>query len=284
MCSALIKARRANVGPDLKPVIDHWIDYVYTQQFRLPDGTLARHRPQAESLWADDLYMSVPALAQMGKLTGDRQYYDDAAKQVLQFSKYLFNPEKGIYMHGRNMDQPDNQEFYWSRANGWAMMATVELLEVLPEDHPDRPEILKLLRANIKGISTLQSGSGLWHQMLDKPDSYLETSGTAMFVYSIARAINRGWISPVGYGAVAQSGWNALATRVNSRGQVEGTCVATTFADDNVYYYNRPTSPDASHGYGPVLLAGAEMIRLVKNDQFKITSGAGAPIMFSEKK
>ena len=123
MCAALIKARRAGVGPDLKPVIDHWIDYVHTKQFRLADGTLARHRPQPESVWADDLYMSVPALAQMGKLTGDRQYYDDAVKQVLQFARNLFNPEKGIYMHGRNLNQPDNPEFYWGRANGWAMMA-----------------------------------------------------------------------------------------------------------------------------------------------------------------
>ena len=270
MCAALIKARRASVGPDLKPAIDRWIDYVHTKQFRLADGTLARHRPQPESVWADDLYMSVPALAQMGKLTGDRQYYDDAAKQVLGFARHLFNREKGIYMHGRNLNQPDNPEFYWGRANGWAMMATVELLDVLPEDHPSRPELLNLLRAHIKGVAPFQSGSGLWHQMLDKTDTYLETSASAMFVFGIARAINRGWIAPVSYGSVAQAGWNGLVTRVNARGQVEGTCVSTTFASDNLYYYNRPASVYASHGYGPVLLAGAEMIRLVQNPAIDI--------------
>jgi rhamnogalacturonyl hydrolase YesR len=270
MCAALIKARRANAGPDLKPAIDRWIDYVHTKQFRLADGTLARHRPQPESVWADDLYMSVPALAQMGKLTGDRQYYDDAAKQVLQFARHLFNREKGIYMHGRNLNQPENPEFYWGRANGWAMMATVELLDVLPEDHPSRPELLNLLRAHIKGIAPLQSGSGLWHQMLDKTDTYLETSASAMFVFGIARAINRGWIAPVSYGSTAQAGWNGLATRLNAKGQVEGTCVSTTFASDNLYYYNRPASVYASHGYGPVLLAGAEMIRLVQNPAIDI--------------
>jgi rhamnogalacturonyl hydrolase YesR len=272
MCAALIKARLANVGPDLRPVIDHWIDYVHTKQFRLADGTLARHRPQPESIWADDLYMSVPALAQMGKLTGDRQYYDDAVKQVLQFAHHLFNREKGIYMHGRNLNQPANPEFYWGRANGWAMMATVELLDVLPEDYPSRGDLLNLLRAHVEGVAPLQSGSGLWHQMLDKTDSYLETSASAMFVFSLARAVNRGWIAPVSYGSTAQAGWNGVATQVNARGQVEGTCVGTTFASDNVYYYHRPASVYASHGYGPVLLAGAEMIRLLQNPAIDIQS------------
>ena len=272
MCAALIKARLAGVGPDLQSVIEVWADWVHRKQFRLVDGTLARQRPQAESLWSDDFYMSIPALAQMGRLTGDRAYFDEAVRQVLQLSRHLFNRERGTYMHGRNMNQPDNPEFYWARANGWAMMSMVELLEVLPADHPGREQVLEYLRAQIESVATLQSGSGLWHQMLDKADSYLETSASAMFVYSMARAINRGWISAVGYGSVAQAGWNAITTRVNPRGQVEGSCVGTTFASDHVYYYNRPATVYATHGYGPVLLAGAEMIRLLQNDRFRIES------------
>ena len=163
------------------------------------------------------------------------------------------------------MNQPQNLEFYWGRANGWAMLASVELLDVLPEDHPARARVLENLRAHVRSVAKLQSGSGLWHQMLDRTDSYLETSASAIFVYCIARAINRGWISPVSYGSVAQAGWMAVTTRVNARGQVEGTCVGTTLASDHVYYYNRPASVYATHGYGPVLLAGAEMIRLLQN-------------------
>jgi rhamnogalacturonyl hydrolase YesR/acetyl esterase/lipase len=270
MCAALIKARRAGVGPDLEPVFRHWIDYISHEQFRLPDGTLARRRPQPASLWSDDFYMSIPALAQIGALTGDRAYLDDAARQILQFSARLFDPRTGLYAHGWNANQPNNPEFYWGRANGWAMMATVELLDVLPEDHPARPEILKYLRAHIRAVAKLQSGAGLWHQLLDRNDSYLETSASAMFVYSIAHAINRGWIAPVGYGSVAQAGWNALAKEVTDRGEVANTCVGTTFASDAVYYYNRPVSVYATHGYGPVLLAGAEMIRLLGNDAIEI--------------
>jgi rhamnogalacturonyl hydrolase YesR len=265
MCAALVKARRAGVGPDLMDVIRHWSEYVARRQFRLPDGTLARHRPQPESLWADDLYMSVPALAQMGALTGESAWFDDAAKQVLQFHAHLWDPKAELYAHGMHVNQPLNPEFYWGRANAWAMLASVELLDVLPVDHPARGRILETLRAHVRSVAKLQSGSGLWHQMLDKPDSYLETSASAIFVYSIARAINRGWISPVSYGSVAQAGWIGVTTRVNAKGQVEGTCVGTTLASDHVYYYNRPASVYATHGYGPVLLAGAEMIRLLRN-------------------
>ncbi|HEY7091418.1 MAG TPA: glycoside hydrolase family 88 protein [Tepidisphaeraceae bacterium] len=275
MAAALIKAKRGGIGPDTKEIIDGWLDFISTRQFRLPDGQLARHRPQPESIWADDAYMSIPALAQMGKLTGDRKYFDDAVKQSLGFGRYLFVPEKGIYMHGRNMNQPDNPEFYWARANGWIIMANVELLDVLPEDHPQREEVLKLLRAQIKGLASYQSGRGLWHNMLDKPETYEETSASAMIVFGIARAINRGWISPVSYGSVAQAGWNALTTRVNALGQVEGTCIGTTFASENVYYFNRPTSIHAPHGYGPMLLAGAEMIRLVTNPEIDIQFKSG---------
>lgn len=266
MCAALIKARRKGIGPDLLSVIDHWTSYIAHEQFRLEDGTLARQRPQPESLWADDLYMSVPALAQMGALTGERAWFDDAVKQVLQFHHYLWDPRARLYAHGRHMNQPLNPEFYWARANGWAMLASVELLDVLPEDHPGREEVLANLREHIRSIATLQSGrDGLWHQMLDKTDSYTETSASAIFVYSMARAIDAGWISPVSYGSVAQAGWIGVTTRVNERGQVEGTCVGTTLASDNVYYYNRPRSVYATHGYGPVLLAGAEMIRMLRN-------------------
>lgn len=270
MCAALIKSRRAGVGPDLMPVIGIWSDYIKSKQFRLTDGTLARKRPQAVSVWADDYYMSIPALAQMGKLTGDRSWYDDGARQVVQMAGLLFDEKTGLFAHGWNAGQPDNPEYYWGRANGWAMMATVELLDVLPEDHPRRAEILGILRKHIRAVVKLQSGDGLWHQMLDKYDTYTESSCSAMFVYGIFKAINRGWISPISYGSAAQAGWIGLTQRVNRLGQIEGTCVGTTFASDHVYYYNRPVSVYASHSYGALLLAGSEFLKAMDNPAFKI--------------
>lgn len=270
MCAALMRARAAKVGPDLKPMIDTCSDWVAKRQFRLDDGTMARKRPQEVSLWADDMYMSIPALAEMGRLTGERAYFDDAVANVMGMSSRMFNPQLGLYTHGWHANHPDAPRFYWARANGWAVLAMSDLLDVLPKDHPGYPKVLAQLRASLKGIAELQSGSGLWHQMIDRNDSYLETSASAIFTYVIAHAVNEGWVSPTTYGSIAQTGWNALSTRITALGQVEGTCVGTTLAGDMVYYYNRPTSADALHGYGPMLLAGAEIIRLVTNPAFEV--------------
>jgi unsaturated rhamnogalacturonyl hydrolase len=282
--SALVKARRAGVGPDLKPVIDRFAEYVSHGQFRLDDGTLARNRPFKNSLWGDDMYMSVPFLAQMGALTGERRYYDDAVKQIVQMSQRLFIPSAGFFTHAWNAGNPDDHpHYYWGRANGWCMMAMVELLDVLPADHPGREQILHILRSAAQGIATAQSGTGLWHQMLDRPDSYLETSCSAMFTYALARAVNRGWLDASAYGPVAQAGWNGVTSKINSNGCISGICIGTSYADDYVYYYARPATDDI-HGYGPVLLAGSEMIRLLENNRIRNVYYGGNPVYYLDRK
>lgn len=263
MCAAFIKAAHAGVEPDaLSPWIDNYMQWISTSQFRLADGTLARNRPLASTLWLDDLYMSVPALAQMGARTGERKYFDDAVKQILQFSARMFVPETGLYRHGWVQEMEPHPAFHWARANGWAVVAMAELLSVLPADHPGRAAVLAQYRAHVRGLAACQGGTGLWHQLLDRPDSYLETSASAMFCYSIARGINRGWLDRLAYGPMVSLAWNAVSAQVNARGQVENTCVGTGMGFDPAFYYYRPVSVYAAHGYGPVLLAGAEMIEL----------------------
>ena len=220
------------------------------------------------------MYMGVPALAQMGSLTGDLKYFDDASRQVLQFSARMFNPEKGVYMHGWVEGMDTHPQFHWARANGWAVMAMTELLDVLPESHPAHAAILAQLRAHVKGLVSYQSGSGFWHQLLDRNDSYLETSATAIYAYCIAHAINQGWIDRLAYSPAAILAWNAVSSKVNSRGQVEGTCVGTGMGFDPAFYYYRPVNVYAAHGYGPVLLAGAELINLLRNNTYKLNDSA----------
>lgn len=274
MCAAMIKATREGNTSNLRPLIDNHINYILTKEHRLSDGTLARNRPQPNTLWLDDMFMGVPALAQMGKLTGDKKYYDEAAKQILQFAKRMFNKEKGVYMHGWVEGMTEHPQFHWARANGWGLLTKVEVLDVLPENHPARPEILALLRAHVKGLASYQSGAGFWHQLLDREDSYLETSATAIYTYAIAHAINKGWIDGLAYAPMALLGWNAVSTKVNEKGQVEGTCVGTGMGFDPAFYYHRPISPFAAHGYGPVILAGTEVINLLKNKQFEINDSS----------
>ncbi|MBK8951844.1 MAG: glycoside hydrolase family 88 protein [Chitinophagaceae bacterium] len=274
VCAAMIKAQRNGLNTNLRPMIDHYINYVFTKEFRLKDGTIARNRPQKNTLWLDDLYMYIPAVAQMGKLTGDKKYYDDAVKQVVLYSKRMFNKEKGVYMHGWVESMDVHPQFHWARANGWALMAMSELLDVLPENHAGYPVVLQQFRQLASGLAKYQSGSGFWHQLLDKEDSYLETSATAIYAYCMAHACNKGWLDPMIYGPASILAWNAVSSKINDKGQVEGTCVGTGMAFDPLFYYHRPVNVYAAHGYGPAILAGAEIIELLRNFSFYINDSA----------
>jgi rhamnogalacturonyl hydrolase YesR len=262
--AALIKAWREEPDPRYRETIDAVATHISTRQMRLPDGTLARPRPQPVSVWVDDAYMSIPFLAQMGKLTGERRYYDDAARQVIGMSARLFHAGRGLYDHSWFANTDPDPKFFWGRGAGWMLMATAELLSVLPDDHPDRTPVLEIFQRAAQGVVAVQGSTGLWHQLLDRTDSYRETSASAMFTFAIARGVNRGWL-PHTYAPVAQAGWRALERQVRPDGQVEGICVGTTAAYDAPYYYHRPTDLKAMQGYGPVLMAGAEVITLVRS-------------------
>lgn len=274
MCASMIKLEQTKSEYNLRPLIDNYINYIMYSEYRLYDGTFARKRPQMNTLWLDDMYMSIPALAQMGKLTGESKYYNEAVKQILQFSKRMFVKEKGLYMHGWVESSEEHPAFHWGRANGWALLTMVEVLDVLPANHPERPKVLAQLKEHIKGLASYQSGDGFWHQLLDRNDSYPETSATAIYAYCIARAVNKGWIDAIAYAPVANLAWHAVSTQINSEGQVEGTCVGTGMAFDPAFYYYRPVNVYAAHGYGPVLLAGAEIINLLNNFYPKMNDSA----------
>ncbi|WP_257669696.1 glycoside hydrolase family 88/105 protein [Parapedobacter tibetensis] len=275
MCAAIIKTQQSGViQKDIRPIIDNYVDYILNKEFRLTDGTLARNRPQPNTLWLDDLYMSLPALVQMGKLTGESRYFDEALRQFWLFADRMFVQDKGLYMHGWVQDMEPHPVFHWARANGWALLTKVEILRVLPEDHPAREKLLAQYRAHVGGLAVLQHGTGFWHQLLDRNDTYLETSATAIYAYCIAHGINNGWLDAKAYGPMALQAWNAVSTMVNEEGQVEGTCVGTGMGFDPAFYYHRPVNKYAAHGYGPALLAGAEIYRLLDGFKYEINDSS----------
>jgi len=278
LCHSFMKAKLAGMSVDYSQMIGICGDFVTKQEYRLKDGTLARGgpdgkggvkmRPLPDTLWLDDLFMGVPTMAYLGKTTGERKYYDDAVNQVRQFSKRMFNPALGLYMHGYVEGLRDHPELRWARANGWAVMSMVEILEVLPKDHEGYDTVLAQLRAHIKGLAGYQGKDGFWHQLIDRNDTYQETSATAIYAYAIARAVNRGYVDAQMYGPMANLAWNAVAGKVLPNGQIEGICVGTGMAFDPAFYAHRPTNVKAAHGYGPALLAGAEIIEMNKKAKF----------------
>ena len=267
MGMAVIKAKKAGFTTDMSYITKRASDFILKEEHRLPDRTLVRIRPLHHTMWLDDVYMAIPALLQLGE-------YEEAVFQFNSYRKRMFNPNLNIFMHGYLVDTTEHPEFHWGRANGWALLTNCELLEYLPANHPARTEILAQLKSHLKGLMALQDGTGFWHQLLDKNDSYLETSATAIYTYVLAKGINKGWLDPKTYGPAAILGWNAVNTKVNEKGQVEGTCVGTGLAWDPAFYYHRPISPYAAHGYGPVLLAGAAMMDLLKHHTYQINDSA----------
>jgi unsaturated rhamnogalacturonyl hydrolase len=245
-----------------KEYIEKTANHISNVQERLDDGTLVRAFPHAMTLWGDDLYMSVPFLARMGKFSGDNKYYDDAINQVYNFTKYLWDKDMELYFHCYYDDLRRNGVAHWGRCNGWIMMAQVHLLNQLPADHPKREDLSRILEQQILGIAKYQGSDGIWHQLLDKPDSYTESSCTAMFVYCIARAINEGWIDER-YASIALRGWEGLvANKITAEGQLKDVCVGTGIENDLVHYYNRPARLNEMHGLGALLEAGIEIIKL----------------------
>ncbi len=281
VCAAMIKAQRAGINDGLRPQIDVFINYIFNKEYRLKDGTLARNRPLKNTIWLDDMFMGVPAMAQMGKMTGQKKYFDEVVKQIRQFSARMFNKELGIYMHGWVESMNPHPEFHWGRANGWALLTLTEVLDVLPENHPGFKMVLDQYRAHVKGLAKYQDGTGFWHQLLDKSDSYLETSATAIYTYCIAHGVNKGWLDVKAYAPMSLLGWSAVASKVNDKGQVEGTCVGTGMAFDPAFYYHRPVNVFAAHGYGPALFAGAEITAMLDKFTFRINDSA---LMLDEDK
>ena len=281
VCCSMIKAVLSSKGNEaaLRPLIDNYVDYILNKEYRLADGTFARLRPQKNTVWLDDMFMGIPAIAYMGRLTGEQKYYDEAARQVVQFAQRMWVPEKKLFRHGwvetaDGSNDAFHPAFHWGRANGWAILTICEVLDVLPEQHPQRQQILELLRQHAQGLAALQHQDGFWHQLLDRPDTYLETSATAIYAYCLAHAVNRGWLSAKSFGPVALLAWHAVRSSINGKGQVENVCVGTGMGFDAAFYAYRPVHVMAAHGYGPVLWAGAEIISLLRRQHPKLNDSA----------
>jgi unsaturated rhamnogalacturonyl hydrolase len=232
-------------------------NYITLTQSRLGDGTFWRPE-RDQTLWIDDLFMSCPFLVRHAERSGDARHLDDAARQVIGMALRQQDAD-GLWYHGNYIAQGKTSPYKWGRGNGWAMVSTVEVLSAMRSDHPNRAALLEILSRHIEGVIPLQASSGRWRQVLDHPELWEETSCSAMFAYSIARAVRRGWIEPERL-AVARRALRGIAQNVTATGVVNGTCEGTSIGLDLSYYVNRQRPEDDWHGPGPVLLAASELL------------------------
>ncbi len=255
----------------MRAVADYVADYISNRQIRLPDGTFFRkhlmHVFHEDTMWADDLYMSVPFLCRYYQLTGKTKYIDDAARQFLGFKQHLFIPELKLMSHVYDFRRQMATGVPWGRGNGWTIFSLSELLAVLPADHALRPQLVAFFRELCAGFLALQDEQGMWHQVLTHPDSYPETSCTSMFAYAFARGVQYGWLEkPEAYSAAVFKAWEALTQiSIDKGGNVHGVCRGSEFSFTPEYYKKELLwNLNDTHGIGIVLLAGVEVRRLEK--------------------
>ena len=259
--AATLEAYKECPSSEIRVVVDTIADYILNQQVRTPDGAFYR----VHTMWIDDLYMSAPFLGRYYKLTGEGAYINDAARQFLLFKKYLYLPEQKIMSHIYDFGYNMATGIPWGRGNGWCLFSLSEILEMLPNDHPDRPALLDFFRELCEGYLALQGEHGLWHQVLNEPDAYEETSCTAMFTYAFARGVRFGWLKePDKYIAAVHKGWKGLTQiSVDRLGNVHGVCRGSNYAFTSDYYkYELLWRTNDTHGIGIVMLAGVETLKL----------------------
>lgn len=263
----LVRQKDFSNRPAYEAFVKEVKDYVLHEQIRLPEGNFTRETPEKYTTWVDDMFMGIPFIVQAALQSNDpkekKALLDDAANQILAFNNQVFDPSVNLYQHAQYSENKVKMP-YWSRANGWGIWATTEVLLHLPADHPKRKAIMAYYKKHVDALVKLQNPqTGFWHNVLNRPDSYQELSGTAIFTMAIARGINQGWLGRKQYEPYALLGWKAIESSIEPDGTVHNICVGTMSSENIEYYMDRPSVDDDSHGIIGLVFAGIEMDKLL---------------------
>jgi rhamnogalacturonyl hydrolase YesR len=142
--------------------------------------------------------------------------------------------------------------------------ALTEVLLVLPEDHEHHATLLDAFQRMMHTLASFQGADGMWHQLIDDPESYPESSSTGMFLYGFISGVDRGWLSIEEYRETIEKGWEALASYVNEKGEAMNVCIGTNAKDNKKHYLNRPKTNGNFHGQAAVLWAATAMERMMQ--------------------
>ncbi len=247
------------------------VDYLFNVAQRTSDGGINHMGWLSDKqLWVDSLFMFGIFLAEMGRVTGGSDYFDEMVRQVRIFTDHLLDPEFRLYRH--MWDDPDQQTVpeepvFWARGNAWVLVSLVELLERLPADHEARSEMEAILVRLAAGLSSWQDETGLWWTVLNRPgEAYTETSASALIAYGMAKGARLGLLDSAFLGR-AQKAMRGLAGRlyIDCRGllHVAGTSYGTGPGGfDN--YANVLVGDDVDYGVGALILAANELRRRIE--------------------
>ena len=203
--------------------------------------------------WIDDIWMIGALQTQAWRATGEARFLDRAALMAVRYLERLQQPN-GLFHHG--LDSP----FFWGRGNGWVAAGLAEILSVLPAGHPHHPAIARGFGRMAEALLRTQRSDGLWGQLIDHPEAWSESSGSAMFAYALLRGANGRLLPDSPYRATALRAWEGLQARVESDGRLRDVCVGTGKSDNTAFYLARPTVTGDLHGQAPLLWLAAELL------------------------
>lgn len=224
--------------------------------------------------WIDAVQMAMPAFAMLGNITGNTEYYERAYEMYMYTKNHIgdngmYNPKDKLWWRDADFDppyaEPNGEDCYWSRGNGWIVVAMARMLELLPANEPHRKEYETMLVSMCKSLKDLQRKDGYWNVSLHDPNNYggKELTGTAMFIYGMAYGVNNGLLSAKEYKPVINKAWNSMVKHsVHSNGFlgfVQGSGKEPKEAQP-VTYTKVPDFED--YGLGAFLMAGSEIYKM----------------------
>lgn len=228
-----------DVPENAKPEEKKWADDGYSWQTRL---------------WIDDMYMITFVQAQAYLVTGDQKYLDRAAKEMVLYLETIQRPN-GLFYHAPDVP------YYWARGAGWMAVGMTDILRYLPENHKDRPRIMKGYQTMMESLLKYQRQDGMWNQLIDKSDCWPEASGSAMFTYAFIVGVKQGWLDAGKYAPAARNAWMTLVSYIDPRNNVTEVCIGTGKKNDEQYYYDRPRLAGDLHGQAPYLWCASALLQ-----------------------
>lgn len=283
---------RLNGGNFLFEMYNHTKDQKYLKAIKLLREQLLTHPRVSEGafwhkkiyphqVWLDGLYMGSPFYARFGAFFDQPQIFDDVVKQFIVTDKHTLDPKTGLNYHG--WDESRTQKWanpitgqspnFWSRSIGWYMMAIVDVLDYLPVTHKDRPELIRILnRLSVSLIKYQDRKTGMWYQVTNLPKrqgNYLESTGTAMFSYAMAKGVHKGYLPDkfLKKAEKAFAGMVKYSTQENADDTISITRACSVaglggnpYRDGSFrYYISEPVRNDDPKVIGPFIMAALEL-------------------------
>ena len=205
-------------------------------------------------LWIDDMFMITAVQSQAYRATGDQKYINRAAKEMVFYLDKLQTPN-GLFYHAPDVP------YYWGRGDGWMAVGMAELLRSLPANNPDRSRIMKGYTEMMATLLKYQAEDGMWRQLIDKPESWPETSATGMFTFAMITGVKNGWLDKEAYGKAARKAWLKLITYINENDDITEVCEGTNKKNDLQYYLDRKRVVGDLHGQAPLLWCATALLR-----------------------